>query len=73
MKYAWTISTYVRSQMPLTDKVAPAMQFTSVVFGLEKPKAETIEALVASHTRNVDILFSEVEFTPLPDELFDNL
>jgi len=73
MKAAWTIQTYVRSELPLTAKVPKVMSFTFVVLQDERPEDETIAALVSTHVRNVELLFSEVEFTPLPDELFTDL
>lgn len=69
MKPAWTVTTYVRSELPLTNKVASVMSLTFVVMGCEEPKKETVEALACSHVRNVELIFSEVDFTPIPDDL----
>lgn len=70
MKIAWTVTTYVRSEIPLTSKVASVMSFTFVVFQDEKPRKQIIEALVASHTRNVEIVCSEIDLTPLDNDFF---
>lgn len=73
MKSAWTTSVYIRSEMPLTNKVLPTMELTFVTFGNQPPTKASIEALAGSHTQNVEILMSETEYTPIPDELLPNL
>jgi len=64
MKPAWTVRTYMRSTLPLTEKVAPVVEFTFVVWGDTPPTEEVVLAFVTTHTRNVELLFSEAEHTP---------
>lgn len=68
MRAAWTISTYIRSKTAEGNRPMPMMQITQVFFGIERPSDGEVLAAVERHTRNCLILFSEVEFTPLPDE-----
>lgn len=73
MKSAWTTSVYIRSEMPLTNKVLPTMELTFITFGNQPPTKVLIEAFASSHVKNVQVLASETEYTPIPDELLPDL
>jgi len=67
---AWTVTTYLRSEMPLTPKVASVMSFTYIVFQDNPPQKKSIEAFASSHVRNAELLASEVAHTPIDDDFF---
>jgi hypothetical protein len=73
MKPAWKVFAYLRSHLPLTDKVPPILQVSFFIMGEERPNLPGIKALVETHTRNMDILLIEVEFTPLDIDAFDDM
>lgn len=56
----WTVTTFVRSELPLTRKVASVQSFTFIVLDEDPPSPDLIEAFVASHTRNATPVFTEV-------------
>jgi len=66
MKVVWNVTTYIRSEMPLTDKVPSVMSITFVVIDDNPPTDELIIALVSAHTRNCEPLMSEVHRSEIP-------
>jgi len=67
MRTAWMCRTYLRSEMPLTDKVPPVFSLTLMVVQDAPPDEELVYALVSAHVRNVEPILSEVtkiEFDP---------
>lgn len=70
MKTVWTVTNYVQSAMPLTDKVTEVMSVTFVIVDENPPSDELILALLNSHTRNLTPVMSEVHKSSVPDELF---
>jgi len=69
MKVIWNVITYFRSELPLTDKVPSVMSITFVVIDDNPPSDELIIALVNSHTRNCEVLMSEVHRAEIPANL----
>jgi len=70
MKPAWTVVAYVRSLMGTKTGVASVMSLTIVIFGVKPPTNELVEAAVNCHTRNCELIISEVEYTPFDDDFF---
>lgn len=69
MKPAWTVVTYVRSEMPVNSKrLATVMSLTQVFFGENPPDEEVVLAAASVHLKNVEVMFSELTFTPVPEE-----
>jgi len=66
MKVIWNVITYFRSELPLTEKVPSVMSITFVVLDDNPPSDELIIALVNSHTRNCEVLMSEVHRAEIP-------
>jgi len=64
------VEAYVKSELPLNeDRVMPVLKLTYITVGLEPQDKETIEAFVACHTRNVEILLSETTPMLIPDDI----
>jgi len=69
MKTIYTVRTFVRSELPRTDRVVPIMELTAVFIGDRYPSKEVVEAFVSTHVQNCKLLFSEVTESEVSDDL----
>jgi len=68
MKTAWAITTYLKSKHPLTSRVVPVISVDCVFVCDEPPSKVAVEAFIALHIRNCELLLSEVTRTEIPSE-----
>jgi len=61
MKTTWFITAYLRSNMPLTDKVMPVQALQFIVVSDTPPSDDEVRVLVEAHTRNSRIMMATVE------------
>jgi len=69
MRDAFMVEAFVRSELPLTERVMEVLCLKWIVVGDREPSKEVIQAFVEVHTRNVELIMSSVTPFQIPDEL----
>lgn len=67
----WTVTMFVRSEMPLTEKVGELQSYTYIVFQEEMPLPDVIAAFVSSHLRNSTPVYTEVASFTADETIFN--
>lgn len=68
-KRVWTVEAYFRSTLELVPEIPPVFQLAFVFLSEGAPDKSEVEATVALHTRNAELLFSEL-FVGEYDDIF---
>lgn len=67
----WTVTTFVRSELPLTEKVASVQSYTFIVLRDEPPSPDVVEAFVHSHLRNFTPVYTEISSFTADEDIFN--
>lgn len=67
MKTVWFATSFVKSTLPLTERVPPVMSFKLIIVQDDEPLERTVRDLVSSHTRNCVLIAYELEKGSIPD------
>lgn len=67
----WTVTTFVRSELPLTKKVAAIQSYTYIVLQEEPPAPDVVEAFVSAHLRNFTPVYTELSSFTADEDIFN--
>jgi len=66
---AWTVTAYIKTELPITSRVVGVLSLSIVFVGENAPEKAVIEAFVSAQTRNSELLLAETVYTPIPRDL----